>query len=40
MMATPGPSLSAVVARVTNSIRFGRPVSMSWVAWCDSLSTS
>ena len=23
-----------------NRIRFGSPVSMSWVAWCDLLSTS
>ena len=27
-------------ARVRNNIRLGRPVSMSWVAWCDLLSTS
>ena len=39
-MATPPLSLRAVAARVKKSIRLGRPVSMSWVAWCDLLSTS
>ena len=39
-MTTPRLSLSAVAARVKKSVRLGRPVSMSWVAWCDLESTS
>ena len=39
-IATPLLSLRAAAARVRNNIRLGSPVSMSWVAWCDLLSTS